>query len=36
MRLAPHGRLVAPPQSASGMPSDYGADEEGQQDNIGE
>ncbi len=35
MRIDAHGRLVAPPQSSGMSPSDYGADEEGQQD-IGE
>ncbi len=36
MRIDAHGRLVAPPQVAGGAPPDYGADEESQQDNIGE
>ena len=36
MRIDAHGRLVAPPQSASGSGPDYGPEDEGQQDNIGE
>jgi DNA-directed RNA polymerase subunit alpha len=36
MRIDAHGRLVAPPQSSGMTPQDYGADDEGQQDNIGE
>ena len=34
MRIDQHGRLVAPPPSAA-VP-DYGPDDEGQQDSIGE
>jgi DNA-directed RNA polymerase subunit alpha len=34
MRIDAHGRLVAPPPSASGMPMDLGPDEDGQE--IGE
>jgi DNA-directed RNA polymerase subunit alpha len=36
MRIDAHGRLVAPPASAAGMISDYGQDDEGQQDQAGE
>jgi len=35
MRIDAHGRLVAPPQSASGVPPDYGPEDEGG-DQIGE
>ena len=34
MRIDAHGRLVAPPPSAGGMPMDLGPDEDGQE--IGE
>jgi DNA-directed RNA polymerase subunit alpha len=36
MRIDAHGRLVAPPAQAPGMMTDYGQDDEGQQDNAGE
>src|SRR5262249_19787476 len=32
MRIDAHGRLVAPPIQAGGIPMDYGQDEEGQQE----
>jgi DNA-directed RNA polymerase subunit alpha len=35
MRIDAHGRLVAPPQSAGGVP-DFGPEEEGQGESIGE
>ncbi len=36
MRIDAHGRLVAPPQQPGGMGPDYGTEDEGQQDQIGE
>jgi DNA-directed RNA polymerase subunit alpha len=36
MRIDAHGRLVAPPQQAAGMSPEYGGEEDGQQDSIGE
>jgi DNA-directed RNA polymerase subunit alpha len=36
MRIDSHGRLVAPPAQAVGMSPDYGQDDEGQQEPIGE
>src|SRR6201995_3085595 len=34
MRIDAHGRLVAPPQQAGGMTTDYGPDDESQQDSL--
>jgi DNA-directed RNA polymerase subunit alpha len=36
MRIDQHGRLVAPPQQPGGMSAEYGPEDEGQQDSIGE
>ncbi len=36
MRIDAHGRLVAPPAQPAGMMTDYGQDDEGQQDQAGE
>jgi len=36
MRIDAHGRLVAPPQQPAGSIPDYGPDDEGSQDQIGE
>ena len=36
MRIDAHGRLVAPPPQAGGMGPDFGPEEDGQQDQIGE
>jgi DNA-directed RNA polymerase subunit alpha len=36
MRIDSHGRLVAPPAQAVGMSPDYGQDDEGQPESIGE
>jgi DNA-directed RNA polymerase subunit alpha len=36
MRIDQHGRLVAPPPQVGGMGPDFGPEEDGQQDQIGE
>jgi hypothetical protein len=36
MRIDAHGRLVAPPPQPGGMVPDYGPDDDGQQESIGE
>jgi len=36
MRIDSHGRLVAPPQSSVGVSADYGAEDEGHPENMGE